>query len=124
MQLTAGLIRKKEYDKAIQICDAAIKESNDPSTLANAWLNKGDALMAQKHADTALLAYLHVPIFYSDETSFVPPAILGSARAYVRLDDNIRAKKALNELIASFPKSAEAAIAQSELKKIESPKPN
>ena len=121
VRLATGLIRKKEFDKAIAICDAAIKESADPEVLANAWLNKGHALLEQKRADAALLAYLHIPVFYSDKDTVMPAALLGSAKAYRRLDDNARAKKSLNQLIASFPKSAEAATAQSELKKLESP---
>lgn len=119
LRLMSALIRKGNFDKALAICDAAIKDSSDRTTLANAWLGKGDALFAQKHADDALLAYLHVPIFFADETSFVPAALLGSGRSYRRLDDKTNAKKAFNELIAAYPKSAEAAVAQTELQKME-----
>ena len=118
LRLVGALTRKKDFEKAIAICDAAIKESSDPTTLANAWIGKGDALLAQKNADEALLAYLHVPVFYYDEKSFMPAALLGSGRAYRRLDDVDRAKKSLNELIAAFPQSAEATAAQTELKKL------
>ena len=119
LRLLSAFIRKGKFDKAIAICDAAIKESNDRGTLANAWVGKGDALLAQKNADEALLAYLHVPIFYYDESTMVPSAILGSGRSYRRLDDKVNAKKAFNEVITNFPKSAEAAAAQSELHKME-----
>ncbi len=121
LQLAAGLIRKKEFEKAIAICDTAIAQSNDSSVLAEAWTKKGDALLAQRQFDAALLAYLHVPVFYDDEKSFVPAALLGSARAYARLDDTERARKSLNELVAAYPKSAEAAVAQTELQKLPSP---
>jgi tetratricopeptide (TPR) repeat protein len=121
VRLSAGLIRKKEFEKAIAICDTAIAQSTEPEVLADAWVNKGDALFAQKQWDGALLAYLHVPIFYNDEKSFLPHALLGSARAYGRLDDTGRAKKTLNDLIASYPKSAEAAVAQTELQKMQTP---
>jgi tetratricopeptide (TPR) repeat protein len=119
LRLMSALIRKGNFDKAIAICDAAIKESSDRATLANAWIAKGDALLAQKHADEALLAYLHVPVFYYDETVFVPAALLGSGRSYRRLDDKVNAKKAFTDLIATFPKTAEATVAQSELQKLE-----
>lgn len=121
LQLAAGLIRKKEFEKAIAICDTAIAQSNDSSVLAEAWTKKGDALLAQRQFDAALLAYLHVPVFYNDEKSFVPAALLGSARTYARLDDTERARKSLNELVAAYPKSAEAALAQNELQKLPSP---
>jgi TolA-binding protein len=119
LRLAVGLIRKRDFERAIAICDAAIKESTDSTIVANAWINKGDALLAQKQWDSALLAYLHVPVFFSDERTFLPAALLGSARSYRRLDDLERAKRSLNELIAEFPKTAEATTAKSELQKLE-----
>jgi tetratricopeptide (TPR) repeat protein len=118
LRLVGSLIRSNQFEKAIGICETALKSSTDPTTLATAWIAKGDALLAQKNFDEALMAYLHVPVFYQDEKIFLPPALLGSGRAYRRLNDKDHAKKALNELIAAFPQSAEAAAAQTELKKL------
>jgi tetratricopeptide (TPR) repeat protein len=118
LRLVSALIRKNELEKANAICDAALKSSTDSATLANAWIGKGDVLFAAKDWGDALMAYLHVPIFYQDEKIFLPAAMLGSARAYRRLNDNDRARKSLNELITAFPQSAEAAAAQTELKKL------
>jgi TolA-binding protein len=69
--------------------------------------------------DEALIAYLHVSVFYRDEKMFIPPALLGSARSYQRLDETDRARKTLNELLTTFPKSAEATVAQTEIQKLE-----
>src|SRR4029077_14127830 len=118
LRLVGSLIEKGEFEKAIGICDATIKSSTDPTTLANAWIAKGDTLFAQKNWDEALLAYLHVPVFYPDEKIFQPAALLGSGRAYRRLNDNDRAKRALNDLVTTFPQSAEASAAQAELKRL------
>ncbi len=118
LRIAAALVRKEEWDKAAQICDAAIKESTRPDVLADAWVTKGTLLLAQKQWDAALLAFLRVPVFYREEKLFMPPALFGSARAYRRLDDNEHARKSLNELIAAFPKSSEAALAQTELQKL------
>ncbi|MFL6513648.1 MAG: tetratricopeptide repeat protein [Chthoniobacterales bacterium] len=118
LRLIGSFIRANQLDKAIGICDATLKSSTDPTTLANAWIAKGDTLLAQKDWDEALLAYLHVPVFYQDEKLFQPAALLGSGRAYRRLNDTKHAKKALNDLVAAFPQSAEAAAAQTELKKL------
>jgi tetratricopeptide (TPR) repeat protein len=117
--LAADLIRKQDFKKAAKICEDVIKDSTHPEILAEAWIKKGDLLYAQRRWDEALLAYLHVPVFYSDEKRFMPAALLGSGRAYKQLDDDGRAKKSLNELIATFPKSAEAAIAHTEIEKLE-----
>jgi tetratricopeptide (TPR) repeat protein len=118
LRLVNALVRANQLDKAMAICDGALKSSTDPTTLANAWIAKGDILLAQKDFDEALMAYLHVPIFFSDEKLFQPAALLGSGRAYRRLNDKDRARKSFNELIASFPQSAEAAVAQTELKRL------
>lgn len=121
VRLSTGLIRKKEFEKAIAICDAAIKEGTEPEVLADAWVHKGDALAGLKEWEEALLAYLHVPVFYNDQAAFLPTAMLGSGRAYRHLDDGARARKSLNDLIAAYPKSPEAAAAQTELQKLQAP---
>jgi len=118
LRLVGSLIRAGEFEKAVGICDTALKSSTDITTLANAWIAKGDTLLAQKDWDDALMAYLHVPVFYQDEKMFLPAALLGSGRAYRRLNDVDRAKKALNELISTYPQSAEATAAKNELKKL------
>jgi TolA-binding protein len=118
LRIAASLVRKQDFDKASQLVDSVIKESARPEVLADAWVTKGNILFAQKQWDGALLAFLHVPVFFQDEKPFMPPALLGSARAYRRLDDVDRAKKTLHDLITAFPKSAEAAAAQSELQKL------
>ena len=118
LRIASSLVKRQEHEKAAQICDAAIKESTRSDVLADAWVTKGNVLLAQKQWDAALLAFLRVPVFYRDEKLYMPPALLGSAMAYRRLEDKERAKKTLNELIAAFPKSAEATTAQSELQKL------
>jgi tetratricopeptide (TPR) repeat protein len=121
VNLSSGMIRRGEFEKAIAYCDSAIKDSTDPHVLGQAWLHKGDAYAGMKQWDDALLAYLHIPVFYSDETALVPPALLGSARAYRRIDDPTRAKKTFNDLISSYPKSPEATLAATELRKLQTP---
>ena len=118
LQIVAGLVRKEDYEKALQLCDAVIKESVKPEVLAEAWVRKGDALLAQRQWDGALLAYLHVPVFYEDEKLWMPPALLGSARAFRGLEDLERAKKSFNDLTAGYPQSAQAEIARTELQKL------
>ncbi|MBA2436372.1 MAG: hypothetical protein H0V54_15055 [Chthoniobacterales bacterium] len=118
LQLVPGLVRREDFEKAIQLCDAVIKESARADVLAEAWVRKGDALLAQRQWDGATLAYLHVPVFYEDEKRWMPPALLGSARAFRGLEDLDRAKRSLNELTAGYPKSAQAEVARAELQKM------
>ncbi len=118
LQLTPGLIRTEQYHKVVQICDRAIKESARPEILAEAWLRKGDACLAQRKFDSAVLAYLHLPVFYANETRWMPPALLGTAKAFRGLDDFEQAKKSFTDLTAQFPKSPQADRARAELKKL------
>ncbi|HEX8678837.1 MAG TPA: tetratricopeptide repeat protein, partial [Chthoniobacterales bacterium] len=118
LRIANSLLRKQDFDKASQLCDSVIKESTRTDVLADAWVTKGNILLARKEWDGALLAFLRVPVFYRQEKLFLPPAMLGSARAYRRLDDIDRAKKSLQDLISAFPRSAEAAAAQTELQKL------
>lgn len=119
LKTITGLVRKQEFEKALQVCDEAIKQSASGDVLAEAWTRKGDVLFAQKQWDGALMAYLHVPVFYANEKPLMPSALLGSARSYHRLDDNDRAKRTLKELTTAFPKSAEATLAQAEMQKLQ-----
>ncbi len=117
LQLVAGFVRKGEDDKALRLCDAVIRESAKSDVLAEAWVHKGDALFAQRQWDGAVLAYLHVPVFYENEKLWMPTALLGSARAFRALEDLERAKQSLEDLNNGYPKSAEAEIARAELQK-------
>lgn len=118
LQLVPGLVGKENFEKALQLCDAVIKNSAKPEVLAEAWVRKGDALLAQRTWDGAVLAYLHVPVFYENEKRWMPPALLGSARAFRALEDLERAKRSLNDLTTQYPKSAQAEIARAELQKL------
>lgn len=118
LQIVSSLVHKEDYKKAIELCDAVIKESAKPSVLAEAWVNKGDALSAQRTWNDAVLAYLHVPVFYEDEKLWMPPALLGAARAFQGLQDLDRARKALDDLTTQFPKSAQAETARAESQKL------
>ncbi len=118
LRIANSFVRKQEFEKALAICETAIKESARDEVLADAWVTKGQILLAQRNWDGALLAFLHVPVFYQEEKLLMPAALLGSARAYRRLDDIDRAKKSLQDLISTFPKSAEAATAKTELEKL------
>jgi len=118
LQLVAGLVRSDGYDKALQLCDSVIKESAKAEVLAEAWVHKGDLFLAQRQWYDAVLAYLHVPVFYDEEKRWMPPALLGSARALRGLEDLEEAKRSLNDLTASYPKSAQAESARIELQKL------
>jgi tetratricopeptide (TPR) repeat protein len=110
--------RNGQADKAIPIFDGAIASSKDARTLARAWTSKGDALLAAEDYDGALLAYLRIPIFYSNEESFMPAALLGSARAYEGLGDLDLARESLSALARDYANSPEAAKSKDDLARL------
>jgi len=115
----SSLERKGEHEKAIALCDEIIRTEGDSNTMAMAWSVKGQGYLALKDWDSSLLAFLHVPVFYQDQTSQMPGVLIGAARAYEGLEDYAHAKASLEELMKSYPDSTEAAQAKAELKKLE-----
>jgi tetratricopeptide (TPR) repeat protein len=123
VQLAASWIRRGACEKALPVLDGAINQSKVPTTLAAAWLNKGEALLATEESRGALVAFLHVPVLYSDQKLVIPAAILGSAHAYIAINDLPKASRALRELITLYPASPEASSAKRELQKLEPAQP-
>jgi len=119
----ASWARKGLYEKAVPVFDTAIRQSADHETLALAWLHKGHSLLGLKQWEAATLAYLHLPVFYPEDGMLVAPALLGSARAMVGLEDFAGAELRLHDLIEMFPASPEAATAQVEFQKLQKKKP-
>lgn len=103
--------------QALTAYDAIINQASDPATLSRAWIAEGDIHFAQHQFDEALMAYLTVAVFYPGKNALLPKALWGSGQAYDKLKDSIRSTKAYETLIANFPDSPEASLAQAELKK-------
>ena len=114
----ANMARDGHPEKALPVYDDVIKASTDDRTLAYAWANKGYGLYALQKFDPALLAYLHVPVFYPDERLLLPSVLMGSGKCYVHIENLPEAEKAFNDLVEQFPSSPEADAAKAELKKL------
>ncbi len=116
--IAAGLTRRGEHAKAVEIFDAVLKDATKPLTIATASVNKGQSHLALKQYESALIAFLQVPVFYPNQKLLVPQALLGSAKAYYGMDDLVRAKATLDELLKVYGASAQAAEAKAELAKV------
>ncbi len=117
-----ALERKGDHAKALAVLEPIVNDDDvPPATIAEAWLNVGAAKLAQRDFRDALLAYLHIPVYNPERANFMPTALLGSAVAYVGLDDKTRAESTLKDLIARFPNSPEAGDAKARLKKLLGP---
>jgi tetratricopeptide (TPR) repeat protein len=118
-QLAGIAGRRGEHEKAIEICDQVLKEGIRPETMAAAAINKARSHQALKQWESAVLAYLNIPVFYPEQKACVPTYLLGSAQCYFELSDLPRAREALNELIKSFSTAPQAESAKAELDKID-----
>ena len=116
--LAGSAARHGDPARALEMCDTVIKQSNRPETLAIAYLAAGQSHLARKEWDSALLAFLQIPVFYPEEKLFLPPSMLGSGRAYTGLEDFARAKSTLQSLMASYGSSREARQAKAELENV------
>ena len=118
----AALERGGKHQEALALLEPIARDENaPPQSLPEAWLNLGAAHLALGQDKAALLAYLHVPVYVPERALFMAPALLGSAAAYVKLDDKARAKDSLQQLLKAYPNSREAAEARDRLQKLNGP---
>ena len=113
-----GLATRGNNAKAIEMFDQVMKESPRPVMLALASVFIGQSYLPMKEYESALIAFLQIPIFYPNQKPLVPLAMLGCARAYYGLDDMKHARATLDELIKDFGGSPQAAEAKTELEKV------
>jgi hypothetical protein len=95
--------------------DELARQEISGTTMAAIAVLRGDIAYARKDFEKSLEFYLEVPAFHGSELELMPPALLGSARSLRGYGDAARAERAYLDLVASFPTSAEAAIAKREL---------
>ena len=120
----AAIERRGDHHRALDALDPIIKDpAAPPESLAEAWLTVGQAKLALRDYKDALLAFLHVPVYTPDRVLLMPPAMLGSAGAYLGLDDGQRAQAALQEMMTAYPNSPEAAEAKDRLQKLAARQP-
>ena len=114
-----SLERGGKHREALALLEPIARDENAPAqSLSEAWLAMGAANLALGRDEAALLAYLHVPVYVPDRALAMAPALLGSATAYLKLDDRTHAKDSLQQLISAYPNSREAAEAKDRLQKL------
>ncbi|MEQ1862770.1 MAG: hypothetical protein ABMA13_22850, partial [Chthoniobacteraceae bacterium] len=102
VQLAAGLVKKGNHTRALEIAQRALKEATRPAVRAAAGVIKGECLLAAQQWDAAVLAFLQVPVFFPGEKVLLPQSMLGAARAQFGMDDLPRARATLDELLAAI----------------------
>ena len=89
-------------------------DASDSATLSLAYLANGEAHYALKEYEDAVMAFLHVPIFFPDQTLLMPKALIGSARSFAKLDSKNELDSAIQTLAESYSTSPEFNEAKTE----------
>ena len=117
-----ALTRKGSHQASLSFYDEGSRNTRRLDMLGLIAVNKGDTLVAlgdelkkkgevekaMTRYEEALLSYLRIPALYPSQTMYMPQALLGSARAYLGIEDFGRARDALRQLREGFPSTAEA----------------
>lgn len=110
------LLRKGDYKRVLRESTDMIKTEDSQETLAQLTMLKGLAEFNLNQFEDALYTFLRVPVFYGNQTEFIPKAKLAAARCFLKLDGPDRAAQNLPgvaesyimEVINEFPMTPEA----------------
>ena len=99
--------RQNQFEKAAGELDQIIKQApaSDAKTMAEAYLRKGDNLLAAGQKKDALLAYLHVDVLFSSEKDLHAEALYHLASLWTEVAQPGRAADARAKLSADYPNS-------------------
>jgi hypothetical protein len=87
--------------QALEQLRSLILGARDQDTLADAWLFTGQHLATVNDQQTALVAFLRLPVFYPSRLVPLASARLGAARCFVAIEDLAAARQTLKELLAT-----------------------
>lgn len=103
-----------DYDAILGQADAILQETDDSETGASIWGIIGDVYTKKKEWEKALMAYLHISVFYGTQVAKVPDAELNAARSLAKMRRFEDATGFFNRIIQAYPGSAVAATAEKE----------
>jgi hypothetical protein len=98
--LASALQRQNQAEQAAALLDQVIKEApaQDTKTMAEAYLRKGDALLAAGKKKDALLAFLHVDVLFPGEPSLHAEALYHLSSLWTEVGEPGRAAEARAQL--------------------------
>lgn len=109
-------LRKGEYQRVFRDATDMLKTEDNPQTLAQLTMLKGRAEFNLGKYEDALYTFLRVPVFYGNQTEYVPSSKLEVARCLLKLDTPDRkaqnlpavAESYIMEVITEYPMTPEA----------------
>ncbi|MGH8046168.1 MAG: tetratricopeptide repeat protein [Chthoniobacterales bacterium] len=104
-------------DQWLQRAESFSAPENPAAVRAAAYVLKGHVLLQREKYEDALVAALHVPIFFAAERFDSARAQLIAGEAYLDIGDKKHAVRTFYDIERSFPNTAAAAAAQKEISK-------
>jgi tetratricopeptide (TPR) repeat protein len=105
--LATCLQRQNKFEEAAAELDQIIKQApaGDTKTMGEAYLRKGDNLLAAGQKKDALLAYLHVDVLFSGEKDLHAESLYHLSNLWNEVAQPGRAAEARAKLSADYPNS-------------------
>ena len=104
--------RAAEYQRALLMFDAVIRDHPDGQFTPNAYYWTGELYLATDALEEARQAFAQVANLYADHAK-TPDALYKLGVTYHRLGDNVRALQYLDRVTDEYPDSAQAGLARS-----------
>lgn len=109
-------LRKGDYQRVFRDASEMMKTTDDQATLAQLTMLKGRSEFNLGKYEDALYTFLRVPVFYGNQTEYVPASKLEVARCFLKLDGPDRkaqnlpalAESYITEVITEYPMTPEA----------------
>ncbi|MCA9084540.1 MAG: tetratricopeptide repeat protein [Planctomycetaceae bacterium] len=101
------LQQQNQVDDALKTLDEVISKASETesTTLAEAWVRKGDCLRQKNEPKAALMAYLHVDVLYPGEPAQHAEALMRLSQLWGPSGHADRAAEAMARLTERYPNS-------------------
>jgi len=104
--------RATEYQRALTMFDAVIRDDPDGQFTPNAYYWMGELYLATDALEEARQSFAQVANLYAEHAK-MPDALYKLGVTYHRLGDNVRALEYLDRVTDEYPDSAQAGLARS-----------
>ncbi|MCB1208898.1 MAG: tetratricopeptide repeat protein [Verrucomicrobiales bacterium] len=103
-----------DYGSIIAQADNILGSTDDSGISAAVWSIKAEIFAKKKEWETAMMAYLRIPVLFGTQMDRVPDAELNAARMLVKMKRYEDATKFFTRLVEQYPGSAVAEAAGKE----------
>lgn len=104
-----------DQDAILSQAQDLLKDTLDSAIAARLWMTVAEIHTRKERWEEALMAYLHVPVFYGSQAALVPQAELAAARSLVKMERFKDAVGFYQRIAEAYPGSQTAETAKKEM---------